>query len=109
MFKDQLQKILLAAVTMVMITSVMKCHELITTGGSVGNNGAIHTILETGWYVVTKSLNTRSIEVKFLIENLNGASNIQYSDESFTATLVPKDLKKVLKVNWNGKFFLINK
>jgi len=95
MFKDQLQKILLVAAAMVMITSAMKCDKLIPTSGSVGNNGATstHTILETGRYVVTTTLYTRS--TLSLIERLTGASNIQYSDNLFTATLVPKDLKKV--------------
>jgi len=90
----QLQKILLVSVTLVMITSAMKCDKLIPTSDSVGNNGAtsIQTILETGQYVVTT---TRNIRSQFLIERLNGVSNVQYSDTSFTATLVPKDLKKV--------------
>ena len=98
MFKDQLQKILLVVATMVMITSAMKCHKLISTSGSVGNIGATsttNTILETGQYVVTTTRNTRSKKVQSLIERLNGSSNIQYSVKSFTATLVPKDVKKV--------------
>ena len=92
-FKYQL---LLVAVTMVMITSAMKCDKLISTSGSVGDNGATNIMLETGQYVVTTTRNTRSKIVQSLIERLNGARKIQYSDESFTATLVPKDLKKVL-------------
>jgi len=97
MFKDQLQKILLVVATMVMITSAMKCQKLIPTSGSVGNIGATstHTILETGRYVVTTTRNTRSKKVQSLIERLHGSSNIQYSVKSFTATLVPKDVKKV--------------
>jgi len=93
------QQILLLGVTMVMITLAMKCDKLILTSGSVGNNGVISTqsILETGRYVVTTTGNIRSNKVQSLIERLNGASNIQYSDNSFTATLVPKDLKKVAK------------
>ena len=94
MFKYQLQKILLVATTMVMITAAMKCDKLILTSDTVGDNGA-KTILETGRYTVTTTLYTRSNKIQSLIERLNGASNIQYSDESFTATLVPKDLKKV--------------
>jgi len=90
-FKYQLQKILLVAVTVVMITSAMKCDKL---SGSVGTTST-HTILETGQYVVTTTRNIRSNRVQSLIERLNGASNIQYLDNSFTATLVPKDLKKV--------------
>jgi len=88
--EDQLKKILLVAAAMIMITSAMNCDKLITTSG---NNGATHTILETGRYVVTTTLYTRS--TLSLIDRLNGASNIQYSDNSFTATLAPKDLKKV--------------
>ena len=91
MFKYQLQKILLVATTMVMITSAIKCDKLILTSG---NNGA-NTILETGRYMVTTTLYTRSNKIQSFIDRLNGASNIQYSDKSFTATLVPKDLKKV--------------
>jgi len=93
----QLRKILLVAVTMVMISSAMKCDKLIPNSSSVGNNGAMltQTVLETGRYVVTTTRNVRSNKVQSLIERLNGASNIQYSDQSFTATLVPKDLKKV--------------
>ena len=94
MFKYQLQKILLVATTMVMITSAMKCDKLILTSDTVGNNGA-KTILETGRYMVTTTLYTRSNKIQSLIDRLNGASNIQYSDKSFTAILVPKDLKKV--------------
>ncbi|XP_065906335.1 extracellular serine proteinase-like [Dysidea avara] len=94
MFKYQLQKILLVATTMVMITSAMKCDKLILTSDTVGDNGA-KTILETGRYMVTTTLYTRSNKIQSLIERLNGASNIQYSDKSFTATLVPKDLKKL--------------
>ena len=96
MFKYQLQKILLVAVTMIMITSAMKCDKLIPTSSSVGNSGTTSaTILETGRYVVTTILYTRSRKIQSIIERLNGASNIQYSDESFTATFFPKDLKKV--------------
>ena len=97
MFKYQLQKILLVVATMVMITSAMKCDKLILTSDTVGNNGATstQTILETGRYMVTTTLYTRSNKIQSLIKRLNGASNIQYADESFTATLVPKDLKKV--------------
>ena len=97
MFKYQLQKILLVATTMVMITSAMKCDKLILTSDTVGNNGA-KTILETGRYMVTTTLYTRSNKIQSLIERLNGASNFQYSDKSFTATLVPKDLKKVYTI-----------
>ncbi|XP_065908158.1 extracellular serine proteinase-like [Dysidea avara] len=97
MFKYQLQKILLVVATMVMITSAMKCDKLILTSDTVGNNGATstQTILETGRYMVTTTLYTRSNKIQSLIKRLNGASNIQYADESFTATLVPKDLKKL--------------
>jgi len=95
MFKDQLQKILLVVATMVMITSAMNCEKLITTSGSVGNNGAINIILETGRYLVTTTRNTRSKKVQSLIERLNGARMIQYSVKSFTATLIPTDVKKV--------------
>ena len=61
----------------------------------MGNNGATstQTILETGQYTVTTTLYTRSNKIQSLIERLNGTSNIQYSGESFTVTLAPKDLK----------------
>ena len=98
MLQYQLHKILLVAATMIMITSAMKCDKLILTSGSVGNTGATsttHLILETGQYLVTTTLYTRSSKIQKFIKRLNGASDIQYSAKSFTATLVPKDLKKV--------------
>ena len=100
MYKYQLNKITLVAVTMVMITSAMKCDKLISTRGAVGNNGATHTILEAGQYIVTTTGNIRSNKAQSLIERLNGVKNIQYSDKSFMATLVPKDLKKVSMAQW---------
>ena len=98
MLQYQLHKILLVAATMIMITSAMKCDKLILTSGSVENTGATsttHLILETGQYLVTTTLYTRSSKIQKFIKRLNGASDIQYSAKSFTATLVPKDLKKV--------------
>jgi len=94
-----LQKILLVGVivTVVTITSAMKCDKMVLSSGKLGDDGA-KTILETGQYMITTTLYTRSNKIQSLIERLNGASNIQYLDRSFSAMLVPKDLKKVCTI-----------
>ena len=93
-FRYQFQKILLVAVTTVVVTSAMKCDKLIDDSGSVGNTG-VDMIMDTGRYVVNTTSSIKSQQVQSLIERLNGASDIQYMEDSFTAILEPKDLKKV--------------
>ena len=94
-----LQKILLVAVTTAMVASAMTCDKLIDESGSVGNTGA--KIMDTGRYMVNTTVNTKSQQVQSLIEILDGARHIQYTERSFTATLEPKDLKKVPYIKWS--------
>ena len=92
--KYHLQKILLVVVTTVMVTSAMTCEKLVDESDSIGNTGFVE-IMDTGRYMVNTTGNTRSQQVQSLIEMLDGASDIQYKEKSFTAKLLPKDLKKV--------------
>ena len=91
--RNHLQKILLVAVTAAMVTSVMTCDKLIDDSNSVGNTGV--KIMDTGIYMVNTTHNTKSQQVQYLIEILDGARDIEYMEELFTAILEPKDLKKV--------------
>jgi len=77
-----------------MITSAMTCEKLVDKSGSVGKAGVVE-IMDTGRYMVNTTGNTRSQQVQTLIQRLDGASDIQYMERSFTAMLLPKDLKKV--------------
>jgi len=88
-----LQKIFLIAVTTIMVTSGMTCEKLVDDNDLVGNTGAV--IMDTGRYMINTTGNTRSQQVQELVEKLYGARDIQYMEESFTAVLEPKDLKKV--------------
>jgi len=83
----QLQKIFLVAVATIMVTSAMTCEKL------VEDNEAV--IMDTGRYMINTTGNTRSQQVQELVDMLYGARDIQYREESFTAVLEPKDLKKV--------------
>ena len=93
--RNHLQKILLVAVTAAMVTSVMTCDKLIDDSNSVGNTYTGVKIMDTGVYMVNTTHNTKSQQVQYLIEILDGARDIEYMEESFTAILEPKDLKKV--------------
>jgi len=89
-----LQKIFLVAVATIMVTSAMTCEKLVEDNiDSVGNTEAV--IMDTGRYMINTTGNTRSQQVQELVEKLYGARDIQYREESFTAVLEPKDLKKV--------------
>jgi len=88
----QLLQGLLLATTAVIFTASMSCDKLILTssGSKVSND-----ILEMGKYIVRTNQRTNSAAVKDLMSKLNGATDIQQKHKSFTATLQPKDLKKV--------------
>jgi len=92
--KYHLKKILLVVATTAMVTSAMTCEKLVDESGSSGNTGAAE-IMDTGRYMINTTGNTRSQQVQSLIDRLNGARDIQYMKNSFTAILEPKDLKKV--------------
>ena len=51
--------------------------------------------MDTGIYMVNTTHNTKSQQVQYLIEILDAARDIKYMEDSFTAILEPKDLKKV--------------
>ena len=89
-----LQILLLVTVTTKFFTLAMTCDKLIDSG-SIGNTGAPTEIIETGRYEVRTFARTNSTEVRSLIAELDGASDIQYKVAWFTAILQPKDLKKV--------------
>ena len=89
-----LQTFLLVMISTKFLASAMVCDKLINTGAA-GNAGISNEILETGRYEVRTTARTNSTEVQSLIDELDGASDIQYSIAWFTAILQPKDLKKV--------------
>ena len=96
--KFALQLLLIISTTAV-LTAAMTCKNMIVDMSSNGNMGATSDILETGQYLVRTTIKTDSAEVKDLISKLNGASDIQYKQHSFTAILQPKDLKKVINIS----------
>ena len=89
-----LQILFLATVTTKFLTVAMTCDKLIDSG-SIGNIGAPIEVMETGRYEVRTFARTNSAEVRSLVAELDGASDIQYKVAWFTAILQPKDLKKV--------------
>lgn len=94
-----LQILFLVTVTTKFLTVAMTCDKLIDSSpvGNIGMIGAPKEIMETGRYEVRTFARTNSAEVRNLIAELNGASDIQYTVAWFTAILQPKDLKKVMK------------
>ena len=88
-----LQKILLVMVATAMVTSAIICDKLIDDNASLGNTR--DKIMDAGRYMVNTTGSTKSQQVQLLIDRLNGARDIRYTDDSFTAVLEPKDLKKV--------------
>ena len=102
-----LKKILLVVATTAMVTSAMTCEKLVDENGSMGNTGAAE-IMDTGRYRVNTTVNTSSQQVQSLIDRLNGASDIQYTKNSFSAILKPKDLKKVhYLITLNIKYYMV--
>ena len=86
--------------TMAVFTAAMTCNKMIKDKTSNERMGASNDdILEMGQYLVRTSRRTDSAEVQDLISTLDGASNIKYKHNSFTALLQPKDLKKVMIAN----------
>ena len=89
-----LQVALLIAISTKFLASAMICSKLIESD-PIGNTGASKEIMEMGRYEVRTTARTNSAEVRSLIAELDGASDIQYNVAWFTAVLQPKDLKKV--------------
>ena len=89
-------KLLLLMGTTAVLTGAITCKNIISDTSSNANTGATTDILETGQYMVKTTMRTDSAEVQDLMSQLNGASDIQYKQHSFTAILQPKDLKKVI-------------
>ena len=92
--------LLLIVTTTAVYTAAMTCDKMIWEESS---NEKMRTtndiIMEMGRYTVRTTRRTDSAEVQDLISTLDGASDIQYKLNSFTATLRPKDLKKVLQID----------
>ena len=96
----QLLQVLVLAMTAVVFTASMRCNKLLTSNtenSTAVNNEATSDVLETGKYIVRTTERTDSASVRGLISKLQGAnhSDIEYRHRSFTAILLPKDLKKV--------------
>ena len=81
------QLLLLVATTV----AALPCKKMIWKDST----GVTNDVMETGLYTVKTTRRTGSAEVQDLISRLDGATNIQYKHNSFTAVLQPKDLKKV--------------
>ena len=94
-------QILLLVATMAVYTAAMTCNKMIwdeSSNENMRSRGA-DDIMEMGQYIVRTTRRTDSAELQDLISTLDGASDIQYKRNSFTAVLQPKDLKKVLQTN----------
>ena len=103
--------LLLVVTTTAVYTAAMTCDKMIWEKSSNENTctGVANDVLEMGQYTVSTTRRTDSDEVQDLISTLDGASDIQYEHNSFTAILQrkdlnsftailqPKDLKKVLQ------------
>ena len=92
-------QILLLVATMAVYTAAMTCNKMIwdeSSNENMRSRGA-DDIMEMGQYTVRTTRRTDSAELQDLISTLDGASDIQYKRNSFTAVLQPKDLKKVCK------------
>ena len=91
--------LLLVVTTTAVYTAAMTCDKMIWEKSSNENTRAANDIMEMGQYTVSTTRRTDSAEVQDLISTLDGASDIQYKQNSFTAILQPKDLKKVLQTD----------
>jgi len=104
MWKDKTRKsklkmnsnlqLLILLVTSAVFTAAMPC-KMILEKSSNENMGATNDVMEMGQYIVRTTRRTDSVEIRKLISTLDGATDIQYKHNSFTAVLQPKDLKKV--------------
>ena len=92
--------LLLIVTTTAVYTAAMTCDKMIWEESSNENTRTTNdVIMEMGRYMVRTTRRTDSDEVQDLISTLDGASDIQYKHNSFTAILQPKDLKKVLQTD----------
>ena len=96
-FSLRLLQLMLLASTTEVFTIAMICNKMVWNGRSGGSNGVVDDIMEMGRYSVMTTKRTDSPKLQYLISVLDGLSNIQYEDNSFTAILLPKVLKKVLE------------
>ena len=107
MWKDKTRKskltmnsklqLLILLVTSAVFTAAMPCNKMILKKSSNENvlMAATNDAMEIGQYIVRTTRRTDSVEIQELILTLDGATDIQYKHNSFTAVLQPKDLKKV--------------
>ena len=91
--------LLLVVTTTAVYTAAITCDKMIWEKSSNENTRTANDIMEMGQYTVRTTRRTDSAEVQDLISTLDGASDIQYRHNSFTAILQPKDLKKVLQTD----------
>ena len=96
-FSLRLLQLMLLASTTEVFTMAMICNKMIWNGRSDGSSGVVDDIMEMGRYSVMTTKRTDSPKLQDLISVLDGLSNIQYEDNSFTAILLPKVLKKVFR------------
>ena len=89
--------LLLVVTTTADYTAAMTCDKMIWEKSSNENTRTANDILEMGQYTIRTTRRTDSAEVQDLISTLDGASDIQYKHNSFTAILQPKDLKRYNK------------
>lgn len=88
--------LLLLVSTTAVFTAAINCRKMIRDQeGSIETMKATNDIMEKGQYMVRTIWRTDSAELQELISTLDGASDIHYKQNSFTAVLQPKDLKKV--------------
>ena len=87
--------LLLVVTTIAVYTAAMTCDKMIWEKSSNENTRTANDIMEMGQYTVRTTRRTDSAQVQDFISTLDGASDIQYKHNSFTAILQPKDLKKV--------------
>ena len=87
--------LLLVVTTTTVYTVAMTCDKMIWKKSSNENTITANDIMEMGQYTVRTTRRTDSAKVQDFISTLDGASDIQYKHNSFTAILQPKDLKKV--------------
>ena len=94
-------QLLLLVATTAVYTAAMTCNKMIWDESSNDNtkSSTANDIMEMGQYVIRTIRRTDSAELQDLISTLDGASDIQYKHNSFTAVLQPKDLKKVLQTD----------
>ena len=88
-------QLFLLLVTSAVFTAAMPCNKMILEKSSNKNMAATNDVMEMGQHIVRTTRRTDSVEIQELISTLDGASDVQYKYNSFTAVLQPKDLKKV--------------